>query len=100
MIAVWSRQASEEVDEASAYIARDRSAAADAWLDGLQAAVARLCDYPLGGHVFELLDDPDIREMRYSSYRIIYRVQPRRIVVLRVVHGRRLLKPEDFGMKR
>lgn len=36
--------------------------------------------------------DPDRRETFAYEYRLMYRVEPTRIEVLRVVHGRRLLR--------
>jgi plasmid stabilization system protein ParE len=37
------------------------------------------------------LNDPNRRETFVYEYRLMYRVEPDRIEVLRVVHGRRLL---------
>jgi hypothetical protein len=36
--------------------------------------------------------DPDRRETFVYEYRMMYRVEPTRIEILRVVHGRRLLR--------
>ena len=34
------------------------------------------------------LDRPEIRQLVYSRYRIIYRLDPHRIVILTIRHGR------------
>jgi plasmid stabilization system protein ParE len=37
--------------------------------------------------------DPAIRERFAYSYRIIYRLEPERVLVAAVIHGSRLLQP-------
>ena len=39
------------------------------------------------------LDDKEIREHFVYSYRIIYRIQNNEVLIVAVVHGRRLLEP-------
>lgn len=95
---VWSPLALERVDEAAEYIARDRPEAARRWVRSLFEAVRRLERFPESGRpVPELSHRPELREMIHGAYRVIYRVEPGRVSVLTVRHGRRLLDPSEVG---
>ena len=67
-------------------------------MDGLHAAVKRLVDFPLSGHVLPELPHGNRREIRYRSHRIIYRLKGDAIEILRVVHARRDIRPRDPGL--
>jgi plasmid stabilization system protein ParE len=41
------------------------------------------------------LDRDEIRELLFGEYRVIYRLDPKRIVVLTVRHGRRRWEPGE-----
>jgi plasmid stabilization system protein ParE len=57
----------------------------------IQQAADRLVDFPYKFRMIPEFQDPDRRETFVYQYRIMYRVEPSRIRILRVVHGRRLL---------
>lgn len=44
-------------------------------------------------------DDPALRERFVYSYRVIYRVEPHRLLIVAVIHGKRLIEPisDRFG---
>jgi toxin ParE1/3/4 len=92
---VWSRRATREAEHIAERIAKDRPAGALEWLDGLYAAVGRLKEFPFSGHVLPELPRAARREIRYKSHRVIYRLRPDAIEILRVAHGRRDLRPRD-----
>ena len=46
------------------------------------------------------IGDRTIREVLLKSYRIIYRVEPKRIIVLTVVEGHRKLRGPPGGKRR
>jgi len=89
---VWARRAVARAREIAAYIAADRTAAAK-WVDDVFAAVASLKAHPRRGRKVPELNRPEIRELLHGSYRIIYRQDPRRVVVLTIRHGRRQGNP-------
>jgi toxin ParE1/3/4 len=93
---VWSPLALERVDEVAEYIARDRTEAARRWMRPLFEAVRRLEHFPESGRpVPELQHRPELREVVHGAYRVIYRVEPDRVLVLTVRHARRLLDPSE-----
>jgi toxin ParE1/3/4 len=61
---------------------------------GILSAIGRLPHFPyLGRIVPEFAEDylDRYRELIHGNYRIVYRVEPQAIVVVRIVDGRRLL---------
>ena len=87
-----SRAALDDLGEISAYIARDNPRAADAWVLRLLEQVEKACIQPNGGRVVPEGKDPNIREVFLRSYRIIYRIEPESLLVLRVIEGHRRLR--------
>ena len=53
----------------------------------------KLKDFPNAGRIVPELDDEAIRERFVYSYRLIYRIQNNNVLIVAVVHGRRLLEP-------
>ena len=92
---VWSPRAVAQATEIARYIAADRPGAAAAWVDALFARAARITDYPQAGRrVPELPKRRDLREVLVGTYRVIYRVEATRVVLLTVRHGARRFDPD------
>jgi len=89
MRVVWSPLAIERAAEAAAYIATDHPAAARRWVDELFAVTATLARFPERGRHVPDLPRPDLRELLVGNYRVVYRLEARRIAVLTVRHLRR-----------
>ena len=60
------------------------------------STVQRLADFPNSGKIVSELNKPDIREILFGNYRIIYRVKNDLIEILTVYHGARLLDPSKL----
>ena len=97
MRVVWSPLAIERAAEAATYIARDTPIAARRWVDGLFAAAGTLSRLPERGRLVPELRRADIRELLLGNYRIVYRVEARRVAILTVRHLRRRFDPEEVG---
>lgn len=95
---VWSRRATRDAEHAAEWIAKDRPEGALEWLDGLHAAVLRLQQFPFSGHVLPEIPLAARREIPYRGYRLIYRIRPDALEILRVAHARRDLRPRDRGL--
>ena len=91
-IVVWSPEALEDVDAIAAYIARDSIFYAAAVVEKMLTAAAGLNHFPQAGRVVPELNQPDLRERFVYSYRLIYRIEPQRILVTALIHGKRLLE--------
>ncbi len=92
---VWAESAYAALDEVIAYIAQDSPQAAVRVLDGALEAAARLAAFAERGRVVPELADPTIREVFVHRYRLLYRVERERVVVVAFLHGAR-----DFAKSR
>lgn len=89
MKVTWSGFAEQRAAEIFRYIATDNSRAADKWLGDLLERVSKLDRFPNRGRVVPEIGRPEYRELVVASYRVIYRVDPDRVLVLTVRHARR-----------
>ncbi len=89
MRVVWSPLALDRAAEAAKYIARDGPEVAAAWADGLFDVVGKLVQFPRRGRVVPEVGRPEIRELLYEGYRVVYRVDQKQVLVLTVRHQRR-----------
>ena len=92
---VWSPLAIDRVVQEGRYIAQDNPAAAETWAKDLFAKVERLAAFPMSGRVVPERRREDTRELIYKSHRVIYRVEPSRLLVLTVRHARQRLDPAE-----
>lgn len=99
MKVVWSPLAIERAVEQARFIAEDKPGAARKWLGGLFAAAGGLARFPHLGRVVPELARETFRELDFGGYRLIYRVEARRITILTVRHSRRLLDLGELGQK-
>lgn len=90
---VWSPEAIEDIESIASYIERDSRWYARAVAARIVETAESIPDYPEMGRVVPEIGDTSIRERFVYSYRIIYRVEPVRILVAAVIHGSRLLQP-------
>ena len=88
----FSPTAEADLEAIALYIARDNPRAAEAWVDRLVESARKAAVAPLAGRVVPEVRDPDIREVFLRTYRIIYRIEPERILVLTIVEGHRRLR--------
>lgn len=90
---VLTEDASRDLDDICGYIAEhDSAAAAIHVLDRVQQALVRLAELPdRGRHPRELvnLGITEFREIFFKPYRLIYRVERRRVIVYVIADGRR-----------
>jgi plasmid stabilization system protein ParE len=85
MKVVWSPRALDRVSQIALRIARDNPDAADRWVVSVFERVERVQDFARSGRRVPEVGRPDIREVLYGNYRIIYRVEPERVGI--ITHG-------------
>jgi plasmid stabilization system protein ParE len=91
---VWLPLAVQRVTQIAQHIARDRPRAASKWVDEIFAAVTPLARFPESGRVVPEVGRDEIREVFHGEYRIIYKLEPSRVAILTVRHGRRRFRLE------
>lgn len=100
---VWSDPAVSDLEAIRDYIAHDSDRYAAQFVARIVEAAERLETFPeLGRRVPEALDAVNVREVLFQSYRIIYRAESKRVLILAIVHGSRNLsgmrvKPWELG---
>ena len=95
MKVVWSPLAEQRALEAVEYIAQDRPRTAAVWLENLLERVSQLDRFEAQGRVVSEIGIPAYREILHAPYRIIYRVDASRVVILTLRHVRRAWDPAD-----
>ncbi len=93
---IWSPLAIDRVSEIAAYIAQENPTAAEKWVDTVFRKVEDLQDFPESGRVVPETENKTIRELIYGNYRLIYRLEEKRISVLTVRHGKQILPVDEI----
>lgn len=91
----FSAEATAKLRAIRAYIAQDSPARADAMIDRIMRRVQSLGEVPRAGRQVPEFQREDLREILERPYRIIYRLGPKQIEIVTVMHYRQLL-PEDL----
>lgn len=89
---IWNDQALADVESIEDYIARDSPARAELVVAAIERAADGLSDFPYRFRKIPEFEDHHRRETFVYKDRVMYRIEPRCIRILRVVHGQRLLK--------
>lgn len=97
MKVIWSPLAEQRALEAVDYIAQDRPRAAAAWLDELVERVGKLDLFSHQGRMVQEIGLPAYREILHAPYRVIYRVDASRVVILTLRHWRRAWDPAEVA---
>lgn len=89
MKVVWAGRAIADLEAIADFIGQDSPHYARVTVSKLSKATRPLETFPrMGRHVPEAESD-DVRELIVGSYRLMYRLEPERILVVAVIHGRR-----------
>ena len=86
-----AKSQADDLEEITTYIARDSTAYARAVASKVLATAKSLGQFPGIGRMVPEAGDEAVRERFVYSYRVIYRIEQHRVLVLAIVHGRRLL---------
>jgi addiction module RelE/StbE family toxin len=91
---LWTDLALSDLQEIAAGLRREKREAAKALATRIRERVSSLRTYPMSGRTLPEFEHAGYRELIVAPYRIIYQVQQWLVVVLRVWHGCRDLRPE------
>ncbi|WP_374087043.1 type II toxin-antitoxin system RelE/ParE family toxin [Methylomicrobium lacus] len=96
---VWSPEAIEDLESIADYIGRDSEFYARAVVSKILQLARSLKDFPWIGRVVPELNDENIRERFIYSYRVVYHIEQNRILVVAIIHGKRLIEniSDRFG---
>ena len=85
---IWNDQALADVESIKDFIALDSVVNAEGVVSAFKRAADLLTDFPYKFRMIPEFQDRDRRE----TYRLMYRVEPGVVRILRVVHGQRRVK--------
>lgn len=87
----WSPEATEDLESIAEYIARDSEYYARAVVVEVLSVARSIGEFPLIGRKVPEVDDDSVRERFVYSYRLVYKVEAQRVLIVAVIHGKRLL---------
>lgn len=90
----WTEKASSNLQAIFDFISRDSKIYAARYVKALIIATNKLETMPRSGRMVPEFENPELREVIYRAYRIVYRIvgEVEDIEILSVVHGARDMK--------
>ena len=87
----WSPEAIEDLQSIADYIAKDSRIYAQSVVAKVFDVSRTLASYPLIGRIVPEIGLAEIREQFVYSYRLIYQIEDNKILIVAVIHGKRLI---------
>ena len=87
----WTKNALEELDNIANYISRDSPKYANILVKQIFEMLSHLQQFPKLGRKVPEYNNPNLREILYKSYRIVYLVKKEQLEIISVIHGSRKL---------
>ena len=88
---IWTEFALDDLKSIHEYIAKDSKPYADKFIEKLIQRVDQLAKFPNSGRITPEFDSKIIRELIEGNYRIVYKVNPDHVGIIRVHHSARRL---------
>lgn len=88
----WSPEATEDLQAIAEYIERDSDFYARAVVSKIFKVARGISLQPFIGRTVPELENENIRERFVYSYRLIYNIDDQKIIIVAVIHGKRLLE--------
>ena len=97
---VWSPLSFERLEDIFEFIAKEDSSAANKLIKRIFLRVESLSMYPVRGRKVPEVNRNEIREIFEAEYRIIYKIEPKKIIVLTIRNFKQLLQKTDLKVKK
>jgi toxin ParE1/3/4 len=91
----WTEPAISDLDGIRDYIGKDSEYYASRFIGRIIEAVERLVYFPEMGRRVPEAEEENVRELLFQNYRIMYRSEPQRILVLTVIHAARDISQKE-----
>ena len=92
----WSPLAVERLEEIYEYISNDNVSAAQNLIENIFDKVESLADNSERGRIVPESNREDVRELFEGEYRIIYKLESKKLFILTVRNFKQLLPEEDL----
>ena len=87
----WTNNALEELDDIALYISKDSPKYAQILVKQIYEMISHLKQFPKFGRKVPEYKDPNLREILYKNYRIVYLVKDTYLEIISVIYGSRRL---------
>jgi len=88
----WAEPAVSDLQDIHEYIKKDSELYADIIVEKILGAIDNLNNFPFMGRIVPEARKKNIREIIFQTYRIIYRLDRERVLILAIVHCSRDLR--------
>jgi plasmid stabilization system protein ParE len=88
----WSREAIEDLNSISEYIAKDSVYYARSVVRKIFAVAKQIPDSSEIGRIVPEIGEESIRERFVYSYRLVYKIDDTQVLIVAVIHGKRLIE--------
>ena len=88
----WTHEALERLFEIEDFISQESPEQAEKFVDQIIEHAESLSEIPLRGRTVPEISNPDIRELIFRRYRIVYRIIGNNLDILTFFEGHRLLR--------
>ena len=92
MILEWTEPALIDLESIWDFIKRDSEYYASQFIGQIINSVESLKTFPKMGRNVPESESENIRELLFNNYRIIYQVEPERVLILTIIHAARKLE--------
>lgn len=94
-----AKQAALDLQEITEYIARDNIETAIRFAKELLAVCRSIKDFPERGRIVPEVGHPQIREVIYKNYRLVYTVRKGRVYILQIFSAARLFRMKNIEIE-
>ena len=91
---IWTKAALTDIEVIANYIENDSLFYASSVVSKVIDTTKTLSTFPFSGRILPEENSEIVRECFVYNYRVIYEIRKKRVYVLAVVHGKRLLPRE------
>lgn len=91
---IVAETARQDLNSIAEFISQDSPRASRKMIKKISESLKKLPSFPQSGRMIPEIQDPTLREIVIGPYRIMYRLEKDKIVILRALHGKRLFEGE------
>jgi plasmid stabilization system protein ParE len=96
---LWTQEALDRLIEIEDYISKESPERAVRFVDQIIGCAESLYEGPRKGRTVPEIANPDIRELIFGKYRIVYRLNEDSVEILTFFEGHRLLRLDELGLQ-
>lgn len=88
---IWTDDGIKSFEDIIQYISNDSTYYASEFAKRILSSIENLPEFPYMGRIVPEYNNPDLREIIYQNYRILYKIRGNAVYLILVIHGSRHL---------